>query len=281
MTGSLHGKTPMSDTLPQPTFNLTGTVAAVTGGGSGLGLEMALGLARAGADVAVIGRRPGPLDEAARQIKDLGRRSFAVSADLTAGETVGAVFTQVEHELGPLDVLVNNAGLVAGQGGRAIWDLTDDDWRAGILGILDPAFFCSRAVSKQMCDRGRGKIINVSSGLGLRGARDNYMYGCAKGAIIQLTRALAVSLGRYGVTANCIVPGFFPTEGTAASPMALPSAEFIPVGRVGRPDELGHLIAWLASSSSGYMTGEVFVIDGGGLAGGYAPTGYAPVTPHA
>jgi NAD(P)-dependent dehydrogenase (short-subunit alcohol dehydrogenase family) len=144
-------------------------------------------------------------------------------------------------------------------------------------GILDPAFYCSRAVSKQMCDRGKGKIINVSSGLGLRGARDNYMYGCAKGALVQLTRSLAVSLGRYGVTANCIVPGFFPTEGTAASPMALPSAEFIPAGRVGRPGELGPLVVWLASSASSYMTGEVFIIDGGGLAGGYAPTGYAPM----
>lgn len=259
-------------------FDLTGTVAAVTGGGSGLGLEMALGLARAGADVAVIGRRPGPVEETARQINGLGRRAFPVSADLAAGETVDPVFARIEHELGPLDVLVNNAGLVAGQGGRAIWDLSDDDWRSGISGILDPAFFCSRAVSKPMSDRGRGKIINISSGLGLRGARDNYMYGCAKGAIIQLTRALAVSLGRYGVTANCIVPGFFPTEGTAASPMALPSAEFIPIGRVGRPGELGHLVAWLASLSSGYMTGEIFVIDGGGLAGGYAPTGYAPVS---
>ncbi|MSQ08703.1 MAG: SDR family oxidoreductase [Dehalococcoidia bacterium] len=271
----------MSERYSQsPMFDLTGKVAAITGGGSGLGLEMALGLARAGADVAVIGRRPRPIEEAVRRINDLGGRSFGISADLTAGGTVGAVFAQIERELGPVDVLVNNAGLVAGQGGRAIWDLSDDDWRSGISGILDPAFFCSRAVSKQMSDRGRGKIINISSGLGMRGARDNYMYGCAKGAIVQLTRSLAVSLGRYGVTANCVVPGFFPTEGTASSPMALPSAEFIPVGRVGRPDELGHLVTWLASEASNYMTGEVFVIDGGGLAGGYAPTGYAPVTPH-
>ena len=257
-------------------FDLTGAIAVVTGGGSGLGREMALALARAGADVAVMGRRPGPIEETAARIRELGRRSVAVPADLTSGAQVDAAFAQAAAELGPVDILVNNAGLVAGQGARAVWDVTDADWRAGISGILDPAFYCSRAVAKQMCDRGRGKIINVSSGLGLRGARDNYMYGCAKGAIVQLTRSLAVSLGRYGVTANCIVPGFFPTGGTSASPMALPSAEFIPAGRVGRPEELGPLVVWLASPASGYMTGEVFVIDGGGLAGGYAPTGYAP-----
>ncbi len=260
-------------------FDLSGLTAAVTGGGSGLGLEMALALAAAGADVAVLGRRPGPVEEAASRVRSLGRRSLAVSADLSDGALATAALARVSAGLGPLDILVNNAGLVSGQGGKPIWDLTDAEWRSGISGILDPAFYCSRAVARQMCDRGRGKIVNISSGLGVRGARDNYMYGCAKGAVVQLTRSLAVSLGRHGVTANCIVPGFFPTEGTAASPMALPSAEFIPAGRVGRPAEIGPLAVWLASASSDYMTGEVFVIDGGGLAGGYAPTGYAPVSP--
>ena len=121
--------------------------------------------------------------------------------------------TEVERELGPVDTLVNCAGLVRDQGAAAIWDLSDADWQAGIEGILNPAFYCSRAVAKGMCERGRGKIVNISSGLGMRGARDNYMYACAKGAIIQLTRSLAVSLGRWGVTSNCIVPGFFPHRG--------------------------------------------------------------------
>jgi gluconate 5-dehydrogenase len=253
----------------------------VTGGGTGLGLEMAMALAGAGASVAVIGRRPGPLEDAAQRIRGIGARSLAVPADLTDGARVTAAFETVTRGFGPVDVLVNNAGLVAGQGGKAIWDVHDAEWREGIAGILDPAFLCSRAVAKQMTERGRGRIINISSGLGLRGARDNYMYSVAKGAVLQLTRSLAVSLGRYGVTANCIVPGFFPTEGTSASPMALPSAEFIPVGRAGIPAEIGPLVVWLASGSSAYMTGATFVIDGGGLAGGYAPTGYAPVVPAA
>ncbi len=251
----------------------------VTGGGSGLGRAMANGLARAGAAVAVVGRRIAPLEQAVQEIRGEGGSSVAVSADLTNSSEVARAVEQIESELGPVSVLVNNAGLVRDQGGQAIWDVTDDDWRGGISGILDPSFYCSRAVAGGMCERGRGKIVNVSSGLGMRGARDNYMYACAKGAVIQLTRSLAVSLGRHGVTANCIVPGFFPTEATDASPMTLPNPAFIPVGRTGSADELQPLIVWLASSGSDYMTGEVFIIDGGGLAGGYAPTGHRPTTP--
>jgi NAD(P)-dependent dehydrogenase (short-subunit alcohol dehydrogenase family) len=235
---------------------------------------MALALGHAGANVAVVGRRQAPIDETTAAIEKGGTRSAAISADLTDSQSVTRAFEQVAAEFGPVDILVNNAGLVGDQGGRLIWDVTDDDWRRGLAGILDPAFMCSRVVAKGMAERGSGKIINISSGLGLRGARDNYMYACAKGAIIQLTRSLAVSLGRHGVTANCIVPGFFPTEGTADSPMALPSAEFIPMGRVGAPSELGPLAVFLASPASDYMTGELFYIDGAGLAGGYAPTGH-------
>ncbi|MEX0926293.1 MAG: SDR family NAD(P)-dependent oxidoreductase [Dehalococcoidia bacterium] len=255
---------------------LAGKVAVVTGGGSGLGRAMALALGNAGADMAVLGRRQGPLDETAALISDCGVRARPVSADLTESSQVNEAFRGVELDLGPVDILVNNAGLVRGQGGTPIWDVTDDDWRGGISGILDPSFFCSRAVARSMTERGHGKIINVSSGLGLRGARDNYMYACAKGAVVQLTRSLAVSLGRHGVTANCIVPGYFPTEATDDSAMSLPSADFIPVARTGRAEDLGPLVVWLAGRSSDYMTGEVFIIDGGALAGGYAPTGYTP-----
>ena len=102
------------------------------------------------------------------------------------------------------------------------------------------------------------------------------MYSAAKGAILQLTRTLAISLGRYGVTSTCIVPGFIPTEGTSTLKETQPKNEFIPVGRVGMPHEIGPVAVFLASDSSNYMNGEIFAIDGGGLAGGYAPTGYAP-----
>jgi 2-deoxy-D-gluconate 3-dehydrogenase len=105
------------------------------------------------------------------------------------------------------------------------------------------------------------------------------MYCVGKGGIVQLTRVLATSLGRYGITSTCIVPGFIPTEGTDESRLTLPRGEFIPIGRVGHPHEMGAVAVFLASGASDYMNGEAFTIDGGGLAGGAAPTGHAPEIP--
>jgi NAD(P)-dependent dehydrogenase (short-subunit alcohol dehydrogenase family) len=258
-------------------LSLDGRSVIVTGGGSGLGRAMAIALAKAGADVALAGRRPGPLEETASEVRSAGRRSLVVPTDVTDSTAVGALVARAIGDFGKVDVLVNNAGLVRGQGATPIWDVSDAQWREGIDANLTGAFYCARAVARHMADRGSGRIINVSSGYGLRGARDNYMYACAKGGIVQLTRSLAVSLGRHGVTSNAIVPGLFPTEATGASGMELPGGEFIPVGRTGVPSELGPIVVWLASPASDYMTGEMFVVDGGGLAGGVAPTGHAPV----
>lgn len=260
-------------------LGLEGKTIVVTGGGTGLGREMALALARAGADIVVAARRQGPIEETAALVRDMGRRALAVSTDVTDSRQVADLFQRTLGEFGKVDVLVNNAGIVRGQGSMPIWEITDEDWRLGIDTNLTGAFYCARAIARHMVERGSGKIINVSSGFGLRGGRDNYMYACGKGGILQLTRTLATSLGRYGVTSNCIVPGYIPTEGTAASRETLPRGEFIPVGRVGRPQEIGPVAVFLASSASDYMNGELFIIDGGGLAGGFAPTGYAPDIP--
>ncbi len=260
-------------------LGLEGKTIVVTGGGTGLGREMALALARAGADIVVAARRQGPIEETAALVRDMGRRALAVSTDVTDSRQVADLFQRTLGEFGKVDVLVNNAGIVRGQGSTPIWEITDADWRLGIDTNLTGAFYCARAIARHMVERGSGKIINVSSGFGLRGGRDNYMYACGKGGVLQLTRTLATSLGRYGVTSNCIVPGYIPTEGTAASRETLPRGEFIPVGRVGRPQEIGPVAVFLASSASDYMNGELFIIDGGGLAGGFAPTGYAPDIP--
>lgn len=260
-------------------LSLDGKTIVITGGGTGLGREMALAMARAGADLVIAARRTGPIEEVAGIVRDIGRRALAVSTDVTDTAQVSDLFEKALEEFGKVDVLVNNAGIVRGQGAIPIWDITDEQWRVGIDTNLSSAFYCSRAIAKHMVERGQGKIINVSSGFGLRGGRDNYMYACGKGGIIQLTRTLATSLGRYGITSTCIVPGFIPTQGTAESAEWLPRGEFIPVGRVGRPTEIGPVAVFLASSASDYMNGEVFAVDGGGLAGGYAPTGYAPSIP--
>ncbi len=265
--------------LLEEKLSLHGKTVVITGGGTGLGREMSLAMARAGADLVVASRRTGPIDEVAAMARELGRRAIAVSTDVTDSAQVNRLMDRALEEFGQVDVLFNNAGIVRGQGATPIWDITDDDWRIGIETNMSSAFYCSRAIAKHMVERGTGKIVNVSSGFGFRGGRDNYMYCVGKGGVVQLTRTLATSLGRYGITSTCIVPGFVPTEGTDESRMTLPRGEFIPVGRVGHPHELGPVAVFLASSASDYMNGEAFMVDGGGLAGGLAPTGYAPEIP--
>ena len=259
-------------------LNLDGMNVVITGGGTGLGLEMVRGMANAGANIAIAGRRQGPIDEAADIVRAAGGRSMAVSTDVTDTAQVNRLFETVLAEWGEINVLFNNAGIVRDEGRPPLWEITDESWRIGIETNLSSVFYCSRAVSKHMADRGSGKIVNVASGFGFRGGRDNYMYTAGKGGVVNLTRALAVSLGRYGITCNAIVPGFFPTAATTESSMSLPRGDLIPVGRTGFPREFGPVAVWLASSASNYMTGEMFIVDGGGLAGGMAPTGYGPIT---
>ena len=261
-------------------LSLTGKVVVITGGGTGLGREMTLALAKAGADLVIAARRLAPIEEVAQQVRAIGRRAEAVPTDATDTESVRLLFEHVIKEFGKVDILFNNAGIVREEGPKPIWEITDDSWRIGIDVNLSTAFYCSRAISKHMADRGSGKIVNVSSGYGFRGGRDNYMYAAGKGGIVNLTRVMATSLGKYGITTNCIVPGFIPTEITNPdSERSRQRGRFIPIGRTGLTREMGPLAVFLASSASDYMNGEFLVIDGGGLAGGIAPTGYAPEIP--
>ncbi|MBI4233664.1 MAG: glucose 1-dehydrogenase [Chloroflexi bacterium] len=260
-------------------LNLDGCVAIVTGGGTGLGREMVRHLARAGADLVIAARRTGPIEAVAAEVRELGRRALAISTDVTDAAQVNRMVEQTLREFGRIDVLISNAGIAREQRPKPIWEITDQEWRQGIDVNLTGSFYCARAVARPMMDAGRGVIINVASGFGLRGQRDGYMYSTAKGGVIQLTRTLAMSFGRNGIRSNCIVPGFIPTEGTVDQRQYLPRGDFIPVGRVGNPPEVGPIAVFLASDASAYMNGEVIVVDGGGLAGGYAPTGYAPLIP--
>ena len=261
-------------------LSLNGKIVVITGGGTGLGREMTLAMAKAGADLVIAARRLAPIEEVAQQVRAIGRRAEAVPTDATDTESVRLLFEHVIKEFGKVDILFNNAGIVREDGPKPIWEITDDSWRIGIDVNLSTAFYCSRAISKHMADRGSGKIVNVSSGYGFRGGRDNYMYAAGKGGIVNLTRAMATSLGKYGITTNCIVPGFIPTEITNPdSERSRQRGRFIPIGRTGLPREMGPLAVFLASSASDYMNGEFLVIDGGGLAGGIAPTGHAPEIP--
>ena len=260
-------------------LSLEGKAIIITGGGTGLGRAMVRALAKAGANLCIAARRPGPIEEAAQEARALGRRAIAVSTDVTSSAQVDRMVAQALEEFGRVDVLVNNAGIVREHTPKPIWEISDEEWHVGIAVNLSGTFYCTRAVARHMAERGRGKIINVASGFGLRGGRDIYMYNAAKAGVVNFTRALVMSLTRYGITANTIVPGFIPTDATERQRESMPRAQFIPVGYFGDPDDLGPIAVFLASDASDYMNGEIIAVDGGGLAGGFAPTGYAPVVP--
>lgn len=256
-------------------------VVVITGGGTGLGLEMVRHLARAGADLVIAGRRAGPIEAAAAEVLSMGRDAIAVPTDVSDSSQANALVDAAVNRFGHIDVLINNAALVSDSIPTPIWDITDEDWQAALDVNLTGSFYCARAASGPMAERGSGKIINVASGFGMRGGRDIYTYCCTKGGVIQLTRVLSFSLARYGITANSIVPGFIPTVGTDTEMReSLPrSGEYLPTGKLGEPRDIGPVAVFLASAASDYMTGEIFTLDGGGLAGGLAPTGYAPEIP--
>ena len=261
-------------------LSLEGKSIIITGGGTGLGLAMVRALARAGADLCIAGRRPEPIQAAAQEVQELGCRAIYVPTDVTDSAQVDRLVSTAIDHFGRIDALINNAGAANNENlRRPIWDITDDDWHRLMNVNLTGAFYCSRAVSRPMVDQGRGKIVNVASGFALRGGRDIYMYCCSKGGMLQLTRALSFNLARSGVTANTIVPGFIPTDIFAGDERGMTprSGEFLPIGKLGAPEDMGPIAVFLASDASDYMTGEMIVADGGGLAGGIAPTGHAPV----
>jgi NAD(P)-dependent dehydrogenase (short-subunit alcohol dehydrogenase family) len=260
-------------------LSLTGKVAVVTGGGTGLGRAMSLALARAGADVVVAGRRPEPLQDTAATIQQLGRRGLAVCTDITIPAQVTHLMQTAIEVLGRVDILLNNAGIVRGQEVKPVWEITDEEWRRGIDTNLSGAFYCVRAIAKHMAERGSGKIINVASGFAYRGRRNEYMYTSAKAAVVNLTRSLALSLADYHIQVNCLVPGFFivqPPDTPVGQQRRQQQGRFLAIGRTGEPEELGPLAVFLASAASDHMTGQAVISDGGGLAAGLAPLTLAP-----
>ena len=209
----------------------------------------------------------------------MGRRALTIPTDVTDSQQVKRMVERTLSEMGRIDILINNAGIVRGEERKSIGEIPDEEWHLGIDTNLTGAFFCCRAVDEYLVAQKRGKVINVASGLGLRGGRDNFMYCCAKGGVIQLTRSLALTWAQDNIQVNCIAPGVINTASMQleSRPETASRARFIPVGREGVPQDIGSLGLFLASDASDYITGALFVVDGGGLAGGCTPTGYAPV----
>jgi NAD(P)-dependent dehydrogenase (short-subunit alcohol dehydrogenase family) len=258
-------------------LKLHGKVAVVTGAGRGLGRAMALALADAGADIVATARTEAQVEETAELVKSRGRDCTWARCDVTDSESVGAMVQGALDAHGRIDILVNNAGGATDGFGNTLEQITDKQWRIGIDTNLTGAVYCSRATIPHMLERGSGKIINVTSGFGLRAGRNNYMYTSAKAGLINFTRALAMSY-THQVQANLIAPGFFP-HGDPRAMGFTGGGKFTPMGRLGLDEELGPLCVFLASDLTSYMNGQIIVLDGGGLAGGHAPTGFAPVVP--
>ena len=257
-------------------FRLDGQVVLLTGAGRGLGRAMALSYADAGANIAGASRTLSQLEETAALVAERGGEAISISTDVADSAAVQRMVDETLDRFGRIDVLVNNAGGGAEGDGAPLEQLSDDQWRWGIDMNLTSQMLCARTVLPHMTERGSGVIINVASGFGLRGGRDNWMYVSAKAGVVNLTRSLAVTYGPAGVRTNCIAPGIFPH-----TPQALErwrGGRFIPVGRAGVAWEMGPLAVFLSSDASAGINGETIAQDGGGLAA-IGPTGWAPNVP--
>jgi NAD(P)-dependent dehydrogenase (short-subunit alcohol dehydrogenase family) len=243
---------------------LAGQAAIVTGGGTGIGRGIALELARSGAAVALVGRRPEPLQAVAEEIKELGREAVALPADVRNWEQVQAMTTAAVQALGRLDVLVNNAG---GQFGQPFKEMSPNGWRAVVDLNLNGVFNCTRAASDYLIPQGSGKVINIVTGFIRRGAPNLAHQGAARAGVENLTRSLALEWAPYNIQVNCISPVVM-TEAMArnyggSSDAADRFVRSIPAGRTGTAEEVGWLVVYLASRAGDYMTGEHLVLDGG------------------
>ena len=249
-------------------MSLEGRVSVITGGATGLGLQMAHALAEAGSNIVICSRKVENCETAAHDIEKLGVKALAVGCDVTKPDQVEALKDAAMKNFSRVDVLVNNAG-------RA-WvappeDMPLERWQQVLdLNITAP-FLCSQVLGREMIKAKRGKIINIASIAGLVGrnpkAYNSIAYGTSKGALVNFTRDLAIKWAQHNIQVNAIAPGYFATEMNRA---LIDNAEFnawvckrTPAGRWGQPDELAGTAVFLASSASNYITGQLLIVDGG------------------
>ncbi|MBQ0079832.1 MAG: SDR family oxidoreductase [Eubacterium sp.] len=250
-------------------FSLKGKTAIVVGGGTGLGFGMSTGLAQAGANVVLVSRRQNVLDEAAAKIAEAtgNENVIGVSADITSIENINTLVAKVCEIYGQVDILINGAGV--NKRVSAI-DFTETDWDIVQDTQLKYVFFLCQAVARQMIEKGiKGKIINIASLTSELGLPNMISYCAAKGAIVQITKAMAGEWAEYGINVNAIGPGYYLTEMTAPlfedEKRVAELFSRIPQKKFGDPIDLAGAAVYLASEASDYVTGQVLYVDGGFL----------------
>jgi NAD(P)-dependent dehydrogenase (short-subunit alcohol dehydrogenase family) len=247
-------------------FDLSGKTAIVTGGGTGIGRQMAQGLAEAGANLVLCARKAERCEQAASELEQLGVRAIGLGCDVRDPEQVQDVVGRAVEELGGVDVLVNNAGTVWGASPE---EMPLEGWQKVIDVNLTGVFLFSQAAGRVMIERGGGVIVNIASVAGLQGGPPDVMntivYNASKGGVIAFTRDLACKWAQHGIRVNSIAPGWFPSDmsGYVLERHEERLKQQIPLGRFGGPHDLEGVVVFLASDASAYVTGHTLVVDGG------------------
>ena len=243
---------------------LAGRTALVTGGTRGIGRAIALRLAADGADVAVLSRSSDGA-QVVGELESLDVRALAVHADVSAPPQLEAAIAEVEARLGGIDILVNNAA-IADPAYTQAWQLDPESWRRMVAVNLDGVFYACRAAVPGMIERRWGRIINISSTSGITGGTSGIHYAASKGGVIALSKALAREVVRFGITVNVVAPSKIDTDmfrQATSEEKRQATLRQIPLGRLGRPEEIAEAVAYFAGEQAAYTTGQVLVISGG------------------
>ncbi len=247
-------------------FDLSGKVALITGGNGGIGLGIAEGLAGAGASVALLGRNVAKTENAATDLsRETGADTLAIAADVTDAEAVARALNAVIGRFGRLDILVNNAGIIVR---KLPQEMTDDEWRRVMDGNVTSAFLMARAAYPHLKASGTGKVINIGSMASTFGSSYAVSYAASKGAVVQLTRSLALAWAVDNIQVNAILPGWFDTEMTERARVEVPGLNErvlarTPQKRWAKPSDMAGTAVWLASHASDFVTGVAVPVDGG------------------
>jgi len=261
-------------------FDLTGRVAIVTGTSRGLGQYFARALAKAGADLVLTSRDRSRLLPFESEIRSLGRRAISLDLDVRNHASIESAVAAAETEFCRLDILVNNAGCNVR---KPALDVSWDDWNLILDTNLRGSFFVAQSVARRMIPRNYGRIINIGSVTSVAGYAGLAPYGASRGGIRQLTMSLADDWGRHGITVNCLAPGWFRTEQNKVLYENKEWVDYlvdrIPMKRPGHPQDLDSAIVFLAAESSGYITGQTLLVDGGISTGATRAVAASPVGP--